>query len=179
MQQTLVAGDSLNFATSTPDYPASAGWVLKYRLVPRGTGSAIELTATAEGDDHRVQVAAATTAGWSAGAYGWAAWVEKTGEQYTVDSGQITVTPNPRTVAAGTDLRSEARKALEDLKTAHAAYVASNGTVASYQIADRQRTFRSVAEIVKLITYYEQQVAKEDALAGRTEKIGRRIFSRI
>lgn len=179
MQQTLVAGDSLNFATSTPDYPASAGWVLKYRLVPRASGAAIEITATADGDDHRVLVAAATTAAWTAGAYGWAAWVEKAGEQYTVDSGQITIASNPRTVAAGTDLRSEARKALDDLRTAYATYMASNATVASYQIADRQRTFRSAGEFIKLITYYEQQVAKEDALAGRAEKIGRRIFSRI
>jgi hypothetical protein len=29
------AGDTLDFTTSVPDYPASAGWTLKYRLVPR------------------------------------------------------------------------------------------------------------------------------------------------
>ena len=180
MQQELIAGDSLNFLTSVADYPASAGWVLKFRLVPRTAGGTpIALTAIAEGDDHRTAVAAATTAAWAPDSYGWSSWVELGAEQYTVQSGQIVVRPNPRIVAAGTDLRSSARKALEDAKAAHHAYVASNGMSASYKIGDRERVFRSVGEIIKLINYLEQQVATEEVLAGTRQELGRRIHSRI
>ena len=176
-QQTLVVGDSLNFLTSTPDYPASAGWVLVYRLVPRAAGgSAIQLSATAEGDDHRVAVASATTSNWTPGEYGWASWVERAGEKYTVDSGQITLKPDPRTVAAGVDTRSQGRKALEDLRAALAAWTPLRRR---YRIGDREMEFQSPADIIKLITWWEQQVAAEDLLAGRAERPARRIYSRI
>lgn len=180
MQQELIAGDTLNFLTVVPDYLASDGWVLKFRLVPRTVGgTAIPITATAEGADHRVTVPAATTAGWGADSYGWTSWAEKAAEVYSVQSGQITMRPNPRTAAAGTDLRSTARKALDDAKAALATFVASNGMTSSYRIGDRERAFRSTAEIVKLITYLEQQVQSEELLSGSRQALGRRIHSRI
>lgn len=176
-QQTLVAGDSLNFATSVPQYPAGDGWVLKYRLVPRTAGGTpIDLTATAEGDDHRVSVAATATTTWNSDTYGWTAWVEKAGEVYTVDAGQIVVKPNPRTLVAGTDTRSQAEKALADAKAALAAWTP---TRRRYRIGEREMEFNSPADIIKLITWWEQQVAAENVMAGRAERPARRIFSRI
>ena len=47
MQTNLVAGDSLNYTTSIPAYPPSAGWVAKLRLTPRGAGAAVTITASA------------------------------------------------------------------------------------------------------------------------------------
>ena len=179
MQQHLIVGDSLNFPASTPDYPANDGWVLKYRLVPRAAGGGaapIEIIATAEGADHRVAVTAAVTATWVAGDYGWSSWVGKGAEQYTVDQGQITLRPNPRTVAIGTDLRSQAEKALADAKAALATW---SPTRRRYRIGDREMEFNSTADIVKLITWWEQQVAAENVMAGRAERPARRIYSRI
>lgn len=177
MQQELIAGDSLNFATALPDYPAGAGWVLKYRLAPATVGgSVIDLQAVAEGDAYRVAVAAATTSGWAADRYTWSAWVEKSGEVYTVDDGQIRVKPNPRTLAAGHDGRTLAHKALDDAKAALAAW---KPTQRRYKIGEREMEFNSSAEIIRHITYWEQQVKAEDVLAGRAEKVGRRIYSRI
>ena len=40
IQTTLIAGDSLSFRTAVPAYPASAGWALAYRFVPRLSGDA-------------------------------------------------------------------------------------------------------------------------------------------
>lgn len=177
MQQELVAGDSLNFLTTVKDYPAGDDWELHFRLVPRtSTNVAIELEAVAEGDDFRTAVAASTTAGWAADSYTWVSWVEKTGESYSVESGQIVVKPNPRTVAPGYDGRSGAAKALDD---ARAALYSFNPTRKRYKIGEREMEFNSTAEIVKHISFLEQQVAKEDVLAGRVEKVGRRIYSRI
>lgn len=178
MQQTeLVAGDSLNFLTATTGYSAADGWVLKYRMVPRsGSASAIDITATAEGADHRVQVAASATANWAAGSYGWAAWVEKAGEKYTVQTGQLTVLADPRQAAPGADTRSTARRALDDAKAAMAAW---NPSRRRFKIGDREQEFNSPADIIKAISYWEGQVLNEDVLAGRREKLGRRIYSRV
>lgn len=177
MQQELIAGDTLNFTTTTPGYSAADGWVLKYRLVSRTVGgAAITLTGTAEGEAHRVQASATATAAWVAGTYGWSAWVEKAGEKYTVQDGQILVKPDPRTVAAGTDTRSQARRALDDARTALAAWTP---TMRRYRIGDREREFSSTADVIKLIAHLEREVEAEDRLAGRVVKPGRRIYSRI
>lgn len=179
MQQSLTAGDTLNFATTTPGYSAADGWALSFRLVPRSSsGTAIELNTTAEGEAHRCQAGPSTTELWLPDAYTWTSWVTRSTESYTINSGQITIKPNPRTVAAGYDGRSQMRRALDDSRTALAAY---NPTQKSYKIADRERVFNSAADIIKLITYLEQQVAKEDALSGNTSgpALSRRIYSRL
>lgn len=166
-QQTLVAGDSLNFLTGGGAYPASAGWVLKYRLVPRTAGGTpIDITAAAEGDDHRVAVAASTTSSWGADAYTWASWVDKAGEVYTVDAGQIVVQPDPRNVGAGHDGRSVARKALEDARTAFAAW---SPTRRRYRIGMREMEFGTAADILVQVHYWEREVEKEDAAAARAK----------
>lgn len=167
MQTDLVAGDSLSFLTAVPDYLASDGWVLKFRLVPRtATNAPIELASVAEGDDHRTQVSAATTANWAPDSYGWAAWVEKGAEKYTVKSGQIVVTPNPRTAAAGLDTRSLARKALDDAKAAFAAW---SPTKRRYRIGDREMEFSSTAEVLRVISYWQMEVNREAAAGDATQ----------
>lgn len=177
LQQQLIAGDTLSFVTAAPGYPASSGWTLKFRLVPRAAGGTpIELGSVPEGDDHRTQVTALLTAGYAAGEYGWWSWVEKGAEKYSLQSGQITIQPDPRTAAAGVDLRSLAQKALADARAALAAW---QPTKRRYRIGDREMEFNSTADIITLITYWEGQVLAEDVAAGRTEKIGRRIYTRI
>lgn len=171
MQQVLIAGDTLNFPTSVPDYPATDGWVLKYRLVSRtAPGSAFTLVATAEVADYRVSVAAATTAAWGADNYSWTSWVEKGAEIYSIDRGQIVVRQDPRTAPAGYDGRSQAEKALADAKTAMAAWTP---TTRRYTIGDRSMEFSSKADIVGLINHWEIEVKRErraEALAeGRPD----------
>src|SRR5712691_12530804 len=104
---TVVAGDTLDFTVSVPDYPATSGWTLKYRLTPRfaaPTQAAIVLTATASGVDYSVQASPATTAAWSPGAYTWARWVEKAGARQTLsESGQLEVKADPALTAQGFD----------------------------------------------------------------------------
>lgn len=160
---TLIAGDTLSVLVSLADYPASAGWVLKYRLVARTAGpAAISITATAENDDHRVSVAAGTTAAWTADNYSWASWVERAAEKYTVAAGQLVIQPDPRTLAAGYDGRSQARKALDQAKAALAAWTP---TQRRYAIAGREMEFNSPSAIQDVINYWERQVVIEDRKA--------------
>lgn len=164
-QQTLVVGDSLRFTTATPQFPASAGWVLKYRLVPRFTpGSAIEIVCTASGDEHLAAVPASTTVNWTAGDYGWASWAEGgTAEKYTVDKGQITLLPDPRVAAAGADTRSVAERAYDQAQAALAAWTP---TRRKYRIGDREMEFSSKADIVGVVHYWQAEVAKERRAAA-------------
>lgn len=164
--QTLVAGDSLNFLTTVTGYPASGGWALKYRLIPRTAGgTAIVLTSVAEGDDYRTQAAKTTTANWVADNYTWTSWVEKGSERYTLTSGQIVITPNPENAAAGYDGRSMAQRALDDARAAYAAFQASKGQTRRYRIADREMEFTTAGDIIKQIRFWEFEVKREENCA--------------
>lgn len=180
MQPSYIAGDTISFLVTEPDYKASAGWVVKLRLTPSAPGgTAIDITSTAEGDSHRVLVAAATSAAWVAGSYSVATWAENGADVHTISQAQISIAPNPRTLAAGTDTRSLARKALEDCRTALATFRATKGLTRSYQIGIRQFEFASTAEIIKEIGYWEREVNKEDIAAGRKNAFSGRIVARI
>lgn len=162
----IVAGDTFSATESWPDYPASQGWVGKLRLVPRDSGAPIELVASASGDAFAFSAGATTTAGWAAGQYSALAWVEKAGEVHTVGSTvQLVVAPNPRALSGALDTRSQARKTLDDLLAARAAWSVSQGRVRRYTIADRQREFATPAELDAEIAFWQARVNQEEASA--------------
>lgn len=180
MQPDLVAGDTLNFPTAGGDYPASAGWVLKYVLTPRAVGaSPITIVTTAEGDDHRAAVAGAVTGTWTAGQYGWASYVEKGTERYTLERGQIAIAANPATLPAGTDTRSASEVALANVQ-AYLQGQASSG-VLRYRINGREIERHSMQELIKLEQKLIAAVAAERRAAGLSDGRGtvRRILTRM
>ena len=63
---TFRAGDSVSWTIAIPAHAASAGWVLKYRLLTTA-GLSSDITATASGDDFTVDLSAEQTASWSEG----------------------------------------------------------------------------------------------------------------
>lgn len=159
----LIAGDSLDFQTSVADYPASDGWTLKYRLVPRFTTpaqAAVTITAaTYEVDGYRVELGPSDTA-WEPGAYSWASWVEKTGSRVTLEQGgELTVTPNPATAAAGTDVRSSAEQALAAVR----ALILGKATTgqAEYTINGRSLKSYPMADLLALQSSLQAEVARE------------------
>jgi hypothetical protein len=182
MLKELVAGDSLSFYTTVPTFPPADGWVLNYRLVPQSAAlGVIELAAVDAGDgQYRAYASATSTESWQPGAYSWTSWVEQeiSGqvERYTLENGQITILPNPRTVAAGYDNRTEWRKALDDAKAALRAWTP---TRRRYKIGEREMEFNTSADVIKHITFLEAQVLKEDIAAGRATAPARRIYTRM
>lgn len=174
MQSTVIAGDTLDFSIPVADYPPDV-WTLKYRLIPVSTaGSVIEFDASADGDEHRVQVGPLTTELWTAGVYNWTAWVTPIAtpdtERYTVDSGVCTIKADPRQMAAGTDTRSTARKMVAQLEAALLTYQASNGTIQEYEIAGRRMRYRDGGDLLTDLNYWKGQVANEDALEHIRQK---------
>lgn len=168
MQTQIIAGDTLNYSTQVLDYPASAGWALKVRLAPRGTavgsGAAVTLTATSAGDVFTAQAAASLTATWAPGAWGWATWVEKAGERYTVAQGQITVVPDSANLAGGTDTRTHAERTLEAIEAV------IEGTAGrahqEYEVSGRRLKFTPIAELLVLRDRYRAEVRSQRAAAS-------------
>ena len=168
----FTCGDTLDVTRSLAAYPASAGWVLKVRLVPRNAAHAVvELTGTASGDDHRLQAAASVTGAWSADSYSWASWVEQGALVTSVDAGQTVLLANPRTAAAGTDARSLAERTLADLMAAKAGWDVSAGRQRRYKIGEREMEFNSEADIIQKILFWEGQVAKEQQASNLAKGI--------
>lgn len=174
----FTAGDTFAKRVTLADYPASAGWVLKLRIVPRAAGSPIVVNGTADGDVHVLAAAAADTGSWTAGGASWAAWVEKAAESYSIEAGEVTIAPNPRTMAAGTDTRSIAARTLEAVELT----LLGKGTTAtqSYTYKDRTLSSYSLDELRRLRDTLLQEVRREERTAaglgaGRTI---RAVFTR-
>ena len=155
--RSVTAGDTLKWTKTLADYPASA-WTLSYRLI--NAAAAIDISASADGDTHSISVAAATTAAWADGDYAWISSVTDGTERYTLDRGEITVLPN-LAAASATDTRTQAQKAIADLKAAIATYTATNGHVHQYSIAGRTMQFRSVADMQQLLQFWKKQRQEE------------------
>jgi hypothetical protein len=169
MKSELIAGDTLQFTTSVPDYPASAGWTLTYRLVPRTSGSAISFDATADGDDYDIEVGASTTDDWTAGEYSWSAYVSKAGERHTVDQGTVKIQPNPGVVAAY-DARSFARKALDAIEAVLEGRASKDQE--EYSIGGRSLKRTKLEDLHKMRARFKAEVDAEDrAAAGRAHKL--------
>jgi hypothetical protein len=171
MRYTLIVGDELDQTTEVPAYPASDGWTLYYRLIPRTSGTPILLTGSASGDSHRHQVASAVTATWAAGEYSCFAWVENVGgTKHTVDpetgapgdtSLVVTLRGNPRTMATY-DGRSPARVALDAINTALATHGAQ-AHILEYTIGNRSMRFKDQADLLTMRSSLAAEVWREDA----------------
>lgn len=164
-QQSIVAGDTLDFTTTLPDYSSDDGYSLVYYFTPRASGTPFSLTSATTADPHqfRITAGASSTALWTAGEWGWSSFAEVSGARYSVDSGQVTIKPNPATMLAGTDTRSQAEKAVADLKAAYASFSASQGHIAEYEIAGRRMKFGSAAEIVERMSFWQGELNRENA----------------
>lgn len=162
MKTEIIVGDTLDFETTVTDYPATDGWTLYHRLVPLTAGAAISMTATtaADGISYRTQVAPAVTAAYVAGEYAWNSWVAKTGARQSVESGQVTLLPDPAVTVAPMDNRSHARKVLESIQ----AVIEGRATVdqQEYSIGDRTLKLTPVPDLILLKQHFQREVAKED-----------------
>lgn len=180
MKDELISGDTLNYTARMREFSPDAGWGLKFRLVPRAdVGSAITLLATAGEGVWVVQAHAPITATWLPGMYNWAAWVEKGQERYTVESGQLKVLQDPRTMVPGVDARSETLKAYEAV-TLMITGRATDG-VKAYTINGRQLERYAISELLHLQSRLRTQLAQERRAQGIADSYGsvQRVMVRI
>lgn len=171
----VVAGDTVRWTRTLPDYPAGDGWVLSYTLL--NASAKISIASTASGDDHAVNVAATTTDDWAAGDYTWRATVARAGDVFTVATGVMAVLPS--FAVATLDTRTFAAKALAAVE----AYLADSNNLgaASYQIAGRQLSRYSLPDLLATRDRLKAEVQREEqarrVAAGLPD--GRRVYVRF
>lgn len=175
------AGDTIKWRREdlSGDYPATT-WTLKYRF-RHPTNSGFEVIAAADGVDHAVTVAAATSSAWTAGRYQWAAWVESGSEKYTIGQGVMEVEPDYRTAnAAGVlDDRSHARIVLEAIQAVLEGRATKDQE--EYSIGDRQLKRTPIADLLVLRDRYRAEAAAEDVAQKIDSNMGgaRRLLVRL
>lgn len=157
---SVTAGDTVSWSKSLGDYPASASWVLKYRLI--NAAGKIDITAAASGADHLVSVSAATTAGWAAGSYTWQSYVTKGADRHTVETGTLVIKPDLAAQAGGFDTRSASRKTLDLLDQAMVEH-GSKAWTQEYEIAGRRMKFVSAVDFMKFRSQVVAEVGREEA----------------
>lgn len=157
------------------DYPP-ASYSLKYSLRLEGTGATeIEITANESGSDYLVEVAAVTTAGYTAGRYRWQLYITRTSDsqRITLDSGIVDVKPNRD--AATTDPRSHFRKVLDAIEAVIEGRASKDQE--EYSIGSRSLKRTPIKDLMDLRNWYAAKVRAEENEANglRSGKIKVRL----
>lgn len=176
MKSVLIAGDTLDNIYTISDYPATDGWALTLALLPEtaGVGTAIRLTAVAQGDEYRLQVPSTVSAQWTPAKYTLRPWIESNGIRYGCDPKPdlptvVTVLPDPAT-ATFFDGRSRAQRDLDAIN----AVLSGSATRAQkeYEIAGRRLQYFSPAELIVLADRAKREVAAENRAARIAAGLG-------
>lgn len=159
----IAAGDTVSFAYSNADFPASAGWAMSWRLV--GAGIALALTATASGDGFTVTATAAATAALTVAAAGVPCMLlgtaSKAGERFECYRAPCLLLPNPATITG--DLRGHAARTLEAIDALLEGRATKDQT--SYRIGDRELSRIPIPELLALRDYYRAEARREESAA--------------
>lgn len=159
--QRISAGDTAQWLVTAPDFPASAGWTLKYTFI--NALASINVTSSASGDDHQFNISAATTAAWASAVYSVVAYVTNVGGQrFSLETGNITIEPNLAGAASGLDIRSAAQKCLDALDAALSTY-GNKAYTQEYEIAGRRMKFTSLSDFMKARSLLQSEVRREQA----------------
>lgn len=158
----VIAGDTWQWRRTLSDYPAPT-WTLTYYL--RGINAEASFAATADGMDHLVTVAKATTAAIAPGAYDLLGVVTDGTSRYTLYAERLVVQPDPASIGAGHDARSHARKTLEALE----AVIENKATrdQLEYAIGGRSLKRMSPDELLNFRDRYRAEVYAEKVAADR------------
>ena len=158
----ITAGDTVTWKISLSDFLASDSWVLTYALVK--TNKLIEITASADGDDHLVEELPTTTADWDPGIYHYQAYVTKGTERYQVGEGTIEVLED-FAASTGYDNRSHAKKVLDAIEALLEGKADQDQL--SYSIGGRSLSRFSWDELISARNTYRSMYVAEERKAGR------------
>lgn len=181
------AGDTISWTKSLADYPATEGYALAYAF--RGNSSTIDVTSTASGADHEVNIAPSTSTAFDPGTYEVQGYVTKmvaqadgslvVGERHTVYVGRIEVLPDLAAQGSSYDGRSHVKKVLDAIEAVlenRATKEIEESTIEGVQIK-RIPHEQLIAMRSKYLSWHNQELAAERL--GRGEATGRTILTRF
>lgn len=159
-----MAGSSLYWDATYPDFPPSEGWALAYYV----TGPAIRAWSggtyiNASGETYQVRIPATQTEAMpAAGTYRLIARVSKAGEVHEIYNESLLVLANPATAVAAS---SHARQMRDAIRAAFLA-AAPDAHLVSFSINNRSQTY-SREDAKAELAHWEYLVALEDNPDGR------------
>lgn len=162
------AGDSVSWKRTVEGCPASAGWVVSYRLVPRVAGVAITIPTAANGDDHAVIVPRATSAAWAAGEYTLFGVAINATDRVNIYSAPCSILPDLM-ASSGFDSRSTAAQIVASIDEY---FRTRDRGVLEKQLGDRRLKFQTDAELLATRNYYARQIVSEAAAANIANGLG-------
>lgn len=152
------AGDTITWTKSLADFSAADGWVLNYRFI--NAANKFDVTASASGADHAININAATSAAYVAGIYSWQSYVTKAAERYTIAIGEVEIVADLAAKSAGFDTRTPAQKCLDQINIAFASY-GNKAYTQEYEIAGRRMKFATPGEFLAFRSKVQQEVNRE------------------
>ena len=154
--EKITAGVTWKWNKTLSDYPASE-WSLSYYLRRNGA-TLTSVTASADGDTFKLNVAAGVTALFTPDDYDIIGIVTKGSEKFVVYDGILKVLSNPASSSAY-DPRSHARRVLDLIEAAMEGRI-PNG-MESYTIGGRSINKIPLKELRELYDRYKQDVERE------------------
>lgn len=155
----VIAGDSLNWSRGFDNYPASQGWTLTYVLNnPTQKYVVNSADVAADGDAFDIAVPATETKNWAPGDYLWLAVLQNGAQRVTCAMGRVSVRPDILDASGPVDTRAPEEIALENIKSVLAGRAADG--VLEYKIGERELRRYSMAELMKLKSYYVAEVRR-------------------
>lgn len=158
--RTITAGDTATWTRSEALYSAYDGWVLTYYL-SLGAAAPITFSSVPNGSDHLINVLPAVTALWPAGSYQWAVRASRAAEVHTLQTGTITIAPDP---ASAVDRRTHAVKCLAVIE---AALLASVGSATVECELDGVRVKKDRSELLRIRNQYRAEVQGQQGIVFR------------
>lgn len=167
--QTIASGFNFYAQTWQPDY-SGAEWTLE--LLLRGVGT-ITLTGERDAARHVFSANAEETATWAAGEYAYFLRAVSGSDAYLLEQGTVRVLPDATKIADGSDIRSEAQKALDAID----AVLAKRATLDQqrYRINNRELERTDIADLLALRAHYYRLVQVEKAKASGKGLFGRQV----
>ena len=170
---SIYAGDTISWKIALPDYPANAGWTLKYKAV--SASGYFALVSAADGADHAVSASKTDTAAYVAGTYTLTKYVESSTELVTLAELPLVVKPGISAMTAAYDNRSHVKKVLDAIEAV------LEGTATSDQLrvklGDKEIQRFTIEELLKLrstyYNYYQQELAAAGIAAGTGSGAGK------
>jgi hypothetical protein len=172
-------GDTLSFRKILPDYPPSEAWALSYSLRLLETGTAYDISATTSGQEFVVNVSKTITIDWSAGTYAIQGHVTDGTSRFQVYDGFIEALPDVSTIEDSVDLRSHARKVLENIESVLEGR-ATNDVLDSH-IGETSFRRLTPQQLMDMRNKYLIELQKEEAIAKvkQGKRSGRRHLVRF
>lgn len=154
----FVAGSTVTWKKLLYDFPASLGWVVKYFL--RGP-SRLDITCTADGDEHVAIIEASDSAKLKPGRYWMQGRVEKDGEKHVFTAGmlELEVVPGLDAESANVDLRSQAERIVAEIDDLIER--STGGDTFEYEVEGHRKKNYTRTELLELRKTYQRKVNSE------------------